>query len=118
MREIKFRGRTTQDRKWIYGSVFVDPDAVFITNCGCGFKVDPETVGEFTGLKDKEGTEIYEGDITEEKNFRTRRIVVWHLHGWFIKELDDEYYTPLTDGEYEIVVGNVYQNPELLERKT
>ena len=135
MREILFRGKTEQFGNWIEGSLIVGRDlesdkliyliaplSAYYTEVK---KVIPETVGQYTGLTDKNGTKIFEGDILQfdyiGKNLGVNGIsfvsfqngkfgVEWGWHKEFVC-LDGFANTTLE------VIGNIVDNPELLGDK-
>ena len=127
MREILFRGK--RDGKWLEGSLLRYPDGDRSICVGSDepdsltqFHVKPETVGQFTGLTDKAGKKIFEGDIC--RNTRTGEIVSVKWHGtmagyvWSRRKENSHLYD---FGElfraydkFE-VIGNIHDNPELLE---
>lgn len=123
-RQIKFRAKTTANGHWVYGSLIDYGDNTFaIRNRKSQPWVDPATVGQFTGLRDRNGKEIYEGDILAFKWFdgdivEVDHYPVYYLGGAFC--LRGEYdLTPLYEQDmkrYE-VIGNIHDNPELMGNK-
>ena len=86
------------------------------------YSVIPETVGQYTGLSDKNGTRIFEGDIC--KNIKTGKIVSVRWHGtfagycWSKKRDRNEYLYDFGElfrvNDYYEVIGNIFDNPELV----
>ncbi len=131
MREVKFRGLIPKTKKWVYGDVLHYAGNAQIweqTEESHNFIVIPETVGQFTGLKDKNGKEIYEGDILQMTTlsgrgfFEYKTDVIFDEGSWIIKGEDTSEYdtylyayvnctTPIVEME---VIGNIHQNRELL----
>lgn len=136
MREILFRGKRVDNGEWVYGFYFqkqnpLSSDGLPITHHisdipPFGYEVIPETVGQFTGLYDKNGKKIFEGDyIVCRKaivdNFVDTFIEMGYVemkYGAFGLHRKQGYYRPfkdwLEDYEYE-VIGNIHDNPELLK---
>lgn len=126
MREIKFRGKCMFSNEWVYGDLIHkrhDRNALMIQDeKGLGSDVVPESVGQFTGLRDKNNKEIYEGDIVLSKLKRARK----YDEILQICFDDSEYcgkdkhgsstsLSLLEDYHTVEVIGNIHDNPELLE---
>lgn len=141
MREILFRGKRVDDGEWVYGAYY---GLCRITNKAGGFeyehlmrqsnneplyRVDPETVGQFTGLKDQNGKKIFEGDIVRyqpEYWCELMQSVVeycadkWNYPAFDLKDHDYEgngLQFAHEEGIWLEVIGNIHDNPELLEVK-
>ena len=129
MREILFRGKRTDNGEWVYGELIQNVDCLkireqekSIKKIAKSYEVDPETVGQFTGLLDKNGKKIFEGDIVLGLFLFDISInaVVKFRDGAFGLEwrrgeiIEFNAFTSLCNITYEII-GNIYDNPELLE---
>lgn len=129
MREIKFRGKTRYaigEQIWVYGNLCHDGlkkgGWCIETEPGRMIGIDPKTVGEFTGLYDKNGREIYEGDILHIVRYGGELQTigdVFEEKGAF--RVHNGYAVADTDilGQFKPdileVIGNIHENPELLE---
>lgn len=124
MREILFRGRTTKDKEWVYGDLLHDgydyDVAIWEQKCKLVTEISPETVGQFTGLTDKNGTKIFDGDILVFCKGATHPIkVFWDGLGWkFLrngKPIADAFEcNTISHIKYCEIIGNIHDNPELL----
>ena len=130
MRIIRFRGKDIQTGEWVKGDLIQRLGfypAIITTYPTVEGKVgyaeisvNQETIGQFTGLYDKNKGEIYEGDILEVQGMQDR-IEVRFVRGVFAflwnGNLDDEVPINAPTQEWAEVIGNIHDNPKLLKRK-
>lgn len=125
MREILFRGKRTDNVEWVKGFYVCIPDTHYImtgkfdslTNGiinSEAYKVDPSTVGQFTGLEDKLGTKIFEGDVIDDLG--VEYIVVFDSDYAQFRGKFDGWNAEISHIASRCeVIGNIHDNPELLE---
>lgn len=128
VRTIIFRGKRIDNGEWVYGFIvkmfgtyhIIDKD-----DENTAYEVIPSTVGQYTGLKDKSGKQIFEGDIVSTDIARPYLIVEFR-DGCFMFNCNDggkDYYDIMlpiledaqTEYKYGEIIGNIHDNPELLE---
>ena len=126
MRAIKFRGKDLKTGEWVYGDLHtlcdephIHTEPTHFPYAGKRCFINPETVGQFTGLFDNNGKEIYEGDILALAGVETERLEVRFVRGVFAflwgGNLEEE--APIDEPTHCCieVIGNIHDNPELLK---
>lgn len=135
MREIKFRGKRISNGKWLYGDLMHDTVGgcyIFPIDCAALYKeyaILPETIGQYTGLKDKNDKEIYEGDIVLTpfvdpifgdmvgEDSCEKRQVKFNDGSFVVDEGDGFIYVEcFTRNNHIEICGNIHDNPELLTK--
>ena len=121
MREILFRGKRTDNDEWEYGDLWCNPYGKRVVcivspindqGTTGGNEVDPETVGQFTGLTDKNGVKIFEGDIIRYED-DIGYVIYNGDDARFLVDSPNMYISMDYSNEFE-VIGNIHDNPELL----
>lgn len=146
MRTIKFRGKRLDNGEWVYGFLTCYTDKVSVIQHWnekghlTGYGTNPELVGQWTGLVDRYGKEIFEGDICkfvilpEEEKVKQAKallyVIQWKNACFGFKPLfpdlvhaDDKEWCPFWDDEsgemwherYFEIISNIHDNPELME---
>lgn len=131
MREILFRGKRLDNGEWVEGAFLNDRDGAFYIcpavsdisygdggnrrRIGCWYKVDPSTVGQYTGLNDKNGKRIFEGDIVTFKtrvgSFKPHYVRWYEENARFIVTGKDGVLSYQMDRSFEYeVIGNIHDN--------
>jgi uncharacterized phage protein (TIGR01671 family) len=135
MREIEFRGKSIsnipeENGRWVYGLLWKEADFYRIgASLMLSSNIDQETIGQYTGLNDKKGTKVFDGDILRKNDGFAEYIVLikWNdEHCGFVYDYIPPKYAPhegimivslyhFCSAEYEII-GSIYDTPELFGR--
>ncbi len=127
MREILFRGKIFEKDQWVYGKLINEQDKketyYILPEYETDFyavKIDPKTIGQYTGKVDADGKRIFEGDILDIMLYGKNLKVVWWqaLCGFGLNDKDENNLLFMNEiySNGVVVIGNIYDNPELMEK--
>ena len=142
MREILFRGKRIDSGEWVYGTMYkiakdINPFILTVGKRGCSYQVDEETVGQYTGLKDKNGKRIFEGDVVKytfdmpdnpNATENGKKVIIGRVFfsDWRAsfsvtagrncsRNLNNDLFKYVRNGNRVEVIGNIHDNPELFK---
>lgn len=123
MREIIFRGKRIDNGEWVYGCyVFQNgKHIIFDKNTTWHYYIDESTVGQYTGLTDRNGKKIFEGDIVKHYHDRkfpesySKGAIFWNEEYLRWKRTSENFDCCLANDCVYEVIGNIHDNPELLK---
>lgn len=125
MREILFRGKRIDTGEWVEGyysgedcelpwTLPIKKDSIIVKGVGLWVDIQSETLGQYTGMTDRNGKKIFEGDII--KGVGDELFVIeWHNGQFIAKCLHDWLF--MFEAKTGEIVGNIHDNPELVERE-
>jgi uncharacterized phage protein (TIGR01671 family) len=118
MKDIKFRAWDKDAKTMIYYD-YIHPISIMfngIINYGGKDMTDDFELTQYTGLKDKNGKEIYEGDILLDTDTQNIREIIYNAPSFVLKDDNEYFYWTFHANDY-IVIGNIFENPELLKEE-
>lgn len=134
-RQIKFRGKTLNG-EYVFGNyhysadnkfhyilnqekfIYVDDEHILYLHPSEVHVVIPKSIGQFTGLHDKNGKEIFEGDVIKPLkvlNATLRQVIFLKGGFWAYRDDNDFYALDFYDGDSCEIIGNVFENPDLVK---